>query len=170
MTPGSAGPIVSTRSPRCPFAETNGGMGPRPPELANRRRPAQCRYIPGPENPGHRSGSLQEHWTGPVGPGVSARPGSVRATVGVTPDPGPKPARSGAGVGRGRLWRLRSSTRPAVLQGSPHRAGSPGVPAPGRRRAGPAPPRPGAAAGPAEAAATRGAQVAGQAAGPARHD
>src|SRR5450755_4125480 len=67
--------------------------------------------FPGQENPGRRSGSLQEHWTGPVGPGVSARPGSVRATVGVTPDPGPKPERSGVGVGRGRLWRLRSSTQ-----------------------------------------------------------
>ena len=58
-------------------------MGPRPPELANRRCPAQCRYIPGQEKPGRRSGPLQEHWTGPAGSGVSARPGSVRATVGV---------------------------------------------------------------------------------------
>src|SRR5450759_1430198 len=86
-------------------------MEPRPPELANRRRPAQCRYIPRPREPRPPIRILAGALDGTGGPVVSARPGSVRATVGVTPDPGPKPARSGVGVGRGRLWRLRSSTQ-----------------------------------------------------------
>src|SRR5450755_4125482 len=145
-------------------------MEPRPPELANRRRPAQCRYIPRPREPRPPIRILAGALDGTGGPG-GLRPSRKRQSYGGR---NTRP-RTQAGAIRRRCWKgavvaleiINPDPRyskvhliePAPL-GYLHLAAD--VQAPHR-------PGPGAAAGPAEAAATRGAQVAGQAAGPARH-